>query len=504
MRRSKGSGNGTKLVGKVQDKSKVCPDGTLGKKVLIYIPTITGKMDVLFIQGYTALLNDCWEWKQKGWEFFPVYGRGMFIQHARNLAVDHALAQNMDYVLYIDDDMVLPTERKLFSELVAHDKDIVAPLFFHKDQPFAPLIFKRSIYGDGDCSYTTYDNILDYKKGLVQVDGVGFGTVLVKTEVFKKMDSPYFIYGDTCGEDLYFCNKATGVGCTVWADTTLQVGHIGKPAVSYEGSFIANKNSTELFMKQKIEGDVKRAKEMLSKGKDTSKKVSVILTSYNKPEYIKNAIESVLHQTYPNLELLIMDDNSNGRVKELIESFDDPRIKTYFSNISEEDRYKKTRYSVLINKALGLATGDYITYLTDDSWYYPKRLSAMVSFLNSNGAKVCYGGQNIFKDNKKTKQLEFLENRVPDKILDDISFKADHCSVMHTKDVKAKWEEHPKAWRHGDAYFFKEIGKKYKFHPISEVLDASIRHDKSIMHQMDVDGDLYKIDRSKLEVPKSN
>jgi glycosyltransferase involved in cell wall biosynthesis len=420
------------------------------------------------------------------------------------MAVDHALEQGMDYILYIDDDMVLPSDRKLFTELVNHDKDIIAPLFFHKGPPHAPLIFKRMIYGNEGCSYTTFDNILDYKKGLVEVDGVGFGCALVKTDVFRAVEKPYFIYGDTCGEDLYFCNKAITKGFKVYCDTTLQVGHIGNPTVSFEGTFLSNKDAAELFMKQKIEGDVERAEKMLSTNKDTDKKVSVIMTSYNRPEYIKNAIESVLHQTYPNFELLIMDDNSDKQVKDFIETFNDPRIKKYYSDVTEEDRYKKTRYSVLINKALEMADGDYITYITDDSWYYPARLETMVNYLNSNGAAICYGGQNIFLDNKKEKKFELIGDRKPTKVLSDLVYKADHCSVMHTKRVtdEFKWEESPKAWRHGDAYFFKEVAKKYKFYPIEEILDASIRHEKSIMHQLDMDGDLYNIDRSKIEIPK--
>ena len=502
MRFNKSNRGKPKQDGKVLAKDKVRSKGLLkGKKVLVYVPSLTGQLDLLFVEGFTALMQDCWEWKKKGWEFYNVFGRRMFIQHARNIAVDHAIENDIDYILYIDDDMMMKTDEHLFTKLVEHDKDIVAPLFFHKVPPYCPLIFRRSIYGNGE--YTDYKHILDYKKGLVEVDATGCGVVLIKTEVFKNLEKPYFLYGDTFGEDLYFMNKAKAKGYSVFCDTNIEVGHIGNPYVSFEGSFLSNKDAAKLYVKQKEENAIKSAEERLSVGKDTDKKVSVILTSYNKPEYIKNAIETVLHQSYPNFELLIMDDNSDDKVKEFIKSFNDPRIKTYFSDVTEEDRYKKTRYSVLINKALEMATGDYITYLTDDSWYYPNRLEVMVNQLNKNGTSICYGGQNIFQDNKKKKKLELIEDRKPTEVTNDISFKADHCSVMHKKEVtdKYKWEEDPKAWRHGDAYFFKAVGKEYEFHPVKAILDASIRHDKSIMHQLDMDGDLYKIDRSKIEVP---
>ncbi len=47
------------------------------------------------------------------------------------------------------------------------------------------------------------------------------------------------------------------------------------------------------------------------RGDGMEKKISIILTSYNKPDLVKQAIESVLHQTYSNWELFVMDDHSN-------------------------------------------------------------------------------------------------------------------------------------------------------------------------------------------------
>ncbi len=51
------------------------------------------------------------------------------------------------------------------------------------------------------------------------------------------------------------------------------------------------------------------------------KKVSIILTSYNKPDLVKQAIESVLHQTYSNWELFVMDDHSNEETSAAISTY---------------------------------------------------------------------------------------------------------------------------------------------------------------------------------------
>lgn len=71
------------------------------------------------------------------------------------------------------------------------------------------------------------------------------------------------------------------------------------------------------------------------------KKISIILTSYNKPDLVKQAIESVLHQTYSNWELFVMDDHSNEETSAAISTYiKDPRI--YYDNsfINPAERLK--------------------------------------------------------------------------------------------------------------------------------------------------------------------
>ncbi|MEH6930632.1 glycosyltransferase family 2 protein, partial [Priestia megaterium] len=63
-------------------------------------------------------------------------------------------------------------------------------------------------------------------------------------------------------------------------------------------------------------------------------KVSIIMTSYNKPDFVPSAIRSVLSQTYRDFELLIMDDNSDVETLEKIKPFlEDKRIKFFKSDI---------------------------------------------------------------------------------------------------------------------------------------------------------------------------
>ncbi|WP_158543823.1 glycosyltransferase [Cohnella sp. OV330] len=92
-------------------------------------------------------------------------------------------------------------------------------------------------------------------------------------------------------------------------------------------------------------------------------RVSVIMTSYNKPEYVGKAIQVVLDQTHADWELLLMDDHSDEATTRVIAPYlNDSRIRYVRSApLSIEERASAVRYAVSINEAIGMATGDYLT-----------------------------------------------------------------------------------------------------------------------------------------------
>ena len=106
-------------------------------------------------------------------------------------------------------------------------------------------------------------------------------------------------------------------------------------------------------------------------------KVTVILTSYNHDKYIRETIDSILNQTFKDFELIIWDDASTDNSWEIIQSYNDSRIKIFRSERTERG---------LINKALmsGEAQGEYIAiHHSDDVWDLTK-LEKQVKFLDEN------------------------------------------------------------------------------------------------------------------------
>ena len=88
-------------------------------------------------------------------------------------------------------------------------------------------------------------------------------------------------------------------------------------------------------------------------------KISVIVPTHNRAHFLGKAIDSVLSQTYENFEIIIIDDNSKDNTTDLLESYNDKRIK-YVKN-NENRGCGRAR-----NQGIELARGDYITFLDSD------------------------------------------------------------------------------------------------------------------------------------------
>jgi glycosyltransferase involved in cell wall biosynthesis len=105
-------------------------------------------------------------------------------------------------------------------------------------------------------------------------------------------------------------------------------------------------------------------------------RVSVILTSFNHEKYLREAIESVLAQTYTDFELIIWDDFSSDNSWAIINSYSDPRIKVF--------RSEQTRRYV-INRAIHeVASGEYIAIQHSDDIWEAEKLEKQVAFLDSH------------------------------------------------------------------------------------------------------------------------
>ncbi|OKH44254.1 glycosyl transferase [Calothrix sp. HK-06] len=105
--------------------------------------------------------------------------------------------------------------------------------------------------------------------------------------------------------------------------------------------------------------------------------VSVITPTYNRPEYLKQALTSAVNQTYRNIEIIVSDNCSPQDPQAIVESFNDPRIR-YYRNSSN--------LGMLVNtiQTFKYARGKYVASLLDDDMWEPDYLAKLVPLLEEN------------------------------------------------------------------------------------------------------------------------
>lgn len=106
-------------------------------------------------------------------------------------------------------------------------------------------------------------------------------------------------------------------------------------------------------------------------------KISVLMPVYNAEKFLKEAIDSILNQTFKDFEFLIINDASTDRSKEIILSYKDPRIR-YFEN------NKNLGVARTLNRGLRLAKGEYIARMDADDISFPDRFKKQVEFMEKN------------------------------------------------------------------------------------------------------------------------
>jgi len=142
---------------------------------------------------------------------------------ARQDLAKMTLLSGCDYALFLDVDMRFPSDSLL--RLLARDKAIVGANYTQRNPPHRPTASKANqrVSSLG-------------KSGVQEVDTIGFGVCLIRTEVFRSLEMPWFMFGynpnigDFVGEDVFFFARAKEAGfpCFVDHELSQDVRHIGE------------------------------------------------------------------------------------------------------------------------------------------------------------------------------------------------------------------------------------------------------------------------------------
>jgi hypothetical protein len=212
-------------MSKATDKAKV-KAAPLSTHVVICIPS-SGR--VVPLEQVLAISMQAWPANcGVGWDV--VCGRP--VDEARNHIVESALAYNPKYLWFVDDDTVPPTDaaRKLMYVLEQSEANgtkamVASGIYTYKREPAEPLVFanlNEGPYWKWKAELRDDAHNVVQKGDVFPVWGVGAGCMMIRAEVFKHLEKPYFKTtadenGARGGEDLYFCDKVNGAGFKVLA-----------------------------------------------------------------------------------------------------------------------------------------------------------------------------------------------------------------------------------------------------------------------------------------------
>lgn len=210
-----------------------------------------------------------------------------------------------------------------------------------------------------------------------------------------------------------------------------------------------------------------------------SPKVSVIICTYNRAEYLPVAIKSVLAQTFNDYEIIIVDDASNDNTENLVKPYMVEK-----SNIKYYKNEQNLGISKSRNKAVNLATGEYIAMLdSDDYWTDKNKLQKQTDILEKDSSIGLVGSSILTVRKNKSKIKEIFYNTNDKDIRENILVKNQFAqsSILFRKNIFTEVGGYNENYEVAeDLDLWLRIGKKYKFANLKETTVAYMMHSAGI------------------------
>jgi len=195
-------------------------------KILIGINTLTEVGQMVYgnhMQFWFRLGRDT------DYEFIFFAPRRMNIDNMRNMAAKLAIENECDYLLFIDDDVLVPFDT--LQRLIACNADVAAGWTVIRGYPYLNMFFRW--VGGPDGEKKNLENWPDPVPApeMLECAAVGFSCCLLKVETLKKLSTPYFITGPFNTEDIYYCMKVQREvpGARIVVDTGVLTQHMLDP-----------------------------------------------------------------------------------------------------------------------------------------------------------------------------------------------------------------------------------------------------------------------------------
>lgn len=174
-------------------------------------------------------------------------------------------------------------------------------------------------------------------------------------------------------------------------------------------------------------------------------KISVIIPIYNAEKYLRKCVDSIIRQTYSNLEIILINDGSTDESEKICIEYqnNDKRIKLL---TKENEGVSSAR-----NAGLSIATGDYITFIDSDDWISDSSFEDAINVINEHNVDILkYSYIKDYGFMKKTYKFSIKTN---EKIIEENYSKEIYPYVFSTYDLSNIW----------NAIYKRDILKNLKF-----------------------------------------
>lgn len=191
-------------------------------------------------------------------------------------------------------------------------------------------------------------------------------------------------------------------------------------------------------------------------------RLTVLMPVYNAEKFIAEAMDSILRQTFTDFEFLIIDDGSSDNTSQIIQSYQDPRIRFYQNE-------KNLGISATLNKGIALASTDTIARMDADDISYPERLEKQYSFLEANPSYAMVS--TLTRVVTETGDLVRIDKFKSEHFYYNLTFICwiYHSTVMYRKAAVQAVNGYTVPFSE-DFELFWQLSRKYKIHNLNEVL----------------------------------
>ncbi len=197
------------------------------------------------------------------------------------------------------------------------------------------------------------------------------------------------------------------------------------------------------------------------------------MSVYNAEKYLRDAIESILNQTFIDFEFLIINDCSTDNSKNIILSYKDIRIK-YIEN------EKNIGLTKSLNKGIDLAKGEFIARMDADDISMPQRFERQINFFTQN-PEFALCGTSLIVMNEQNEQIStwnYENNNLKERLFFGNYFA--HSSIMAKTIVFKEFMYNENLYAAQDYFLWSQIALKYQVTNLSELLIKYRVHNESI------------------------